>query len=61
MDVCGAETPRSAYDNIAILFMPLKRGTRTYAELFAHLRRDGDLALCRNLGLCYRHDETLPG
>jgi hypothetical protein len=52
MDVRAAEPAGSAYDYIAVLFMPLEHGTWTYAELLSHFGRDGDLALRRNLGLC---------
>jgi hypothetical protein len=61
MDVRGAETPRPTHDNTTILFMPLEHGPRAYAELPAHFGRDGDLALCRNPGLSYCHENTLPG
>jgi hypothetical protein len=60
VDVRTAETTGSTYDYIAILFMPLEHGTRTYAELLAYFGRYRDLALRRNPGLSYRHEGTLP-
>ena len=55
MQIGGGEpTNTPDYDALA-LFMPLQRGTRANTELPPNGRRNRDLPLCSQTGMCNRH------
>src|ERR1035437_2494905 len=60
MDIQGTEAGRTTDNDPVVIFLPFQYRTGSDPELSAHVHRDGNLPLCRELRVRHRHTDILP-